>query len=320
MSNELVDYAYIKSSLEELKAVKEPTGKIIFLFFSREKDNYIQWLSSHNRREMTAHAYGNQLNAMAPYVLDTLGWFRFDEIGEDELYALMDSFTGICGRTKKTYLETFGRFVYFVTGSNPVTKAQILWDDCEPTHRIFIDSEDWPKIKASARSSTDRLILFLGAYMGLRREEMVRIRLADIDGNYLTIHGKGHGKDGKVAVKEMPEPVRVALKVYMKDRERFKPETDQLLIRIDGKQKGKVMNGRSIRFAVDKMVERSGVKFTPHSLRRLYATTMWEATGHDLSKTKLATRHVSADVLMNCYINPNPAGEREAVDRMLTMI
>lgn len=320
MSNVNIDYAYIKSTYNELRTENEPAGKIIFLFFSREKDAYIQWLSSHNRREMTAKAYGNQLNAMAPYILDTLGWFRFDEIGEDEIYALMDSFTGICGRTKKTYIETFGRFVYFVTGSNPVTKSQILWDDCEPTHRIFIDGEDWPKIKASARSSTDRLILFLGAYMGLRREEMVRIMLDDIDGNFLTIHGKGHGQDGKVAVKEMPEPVRVALKVYLKDRERMKSDSRQLLIRIDGKQRGKVMNGRSIRFAVDKMVERSGVKFTPHSLRRLYATTMWEATGHDLSRTKQATRHVSADVLMNCYIRANPDGEREAVDRMLTMI
>jgi integrase len=252
--------------------------------------------------------------------MQTVGSLRFDEIGEDEVYTLIDALDGVCERTRKTYITTFGRLCAFVTGTNPVNRAQVIWGDCEPTHRIFIDSEDWPRIKDAARSSTDRLILYLGAYMGLRREEMVRIKMQDIDGDYLMIHGKGHGQDGSVVRKQMPQPVRTALRVYLGQRQELHPETDQLLIRIDGRQPGRIMDGRSIRFAVDKMVERSGVKFTPHSLRRLYATTMWEATGKDLVLTKTATRHASADVLMDCYINANPAGEREAVDRMLQMI
>lgn len=320
MSINRIDYQYLTESYESLKSYPEPQGKIIFFYFFSERDNYIEWVRTHNRRPETVNNYRKQLNIIAPVVMDNIGSLRFDEIGEEEIYLLMESLEGICGNSRKTYLETFGRLCCFVTGSNPVTKAQILWDDCTPTHRTFIDSDDWPRIKSSARSSTDRLILFLGAYMGLRREEMVRIRLSDIDGDYLVIHGKGHGKDGEVERKQMPEPVKVALKIYLRERDVLHPDTDQLLIRIDGKQKGKIMNGRSIRFAVDRMVKRCGIKFTPHSLRRLYATSMWEATGKDLALTKRATRHKSADVLLDCYINANPKKEQEAVDRLVRML
>lgn len=316
----------LSNNCQYLRDGKQPTieqqdpGKIIFLFFSSEKDAYLRWLQAHGRRPETILDYRKQLDIIAPVVMQTVGSLRFDEIGEDEVYTLIDALDGVCERTRKTYITTFGRLCAFVTGTNPVNRAQVIWGDCEPTHRIFIDSEDWPRIKDAARSSTDRLILYLGAYMGLRREEMVRIRMQDIDGDYLIIHGKGHGQDGSVVRKQMPQPVRTALRVYLGQRQELHPDTDQLLIRIDGRQPGRVMDGRSIRFAVDNMSERSGVKFTPHSLRRLYATTMWEATGKDLVLTKTATRHASADVLMDCYINANPAGEREAVDRMLQMI
>lgn len=295
--------------------------KIIRFHWTQERTRYLSWLESHNRRSETVLTYRRQLDAIAPNVMDVLGWFPFEEIGEDELYALLDSFRGVCGLTKKAYIETFGRLIQFVTGSNPVKQAEILWDDIEPTHRVFIDSEDWPRIKAAARSSTDRVILFLGAYMGLRREEMVRIRTSDIvDGRQLVIHGKGHGKEGRIVVKEIPEPVRVVLKVYLKERESLHLDCDQLLVRVDGRQPGKVMTGASIRHAVDGMSERAGVKFTPHSLRRLYATTMWEASGKDLAVTKAATRHVSSDVLMNCYIRASPDREREAVDRLVEIL
>ena len=106
----------------------------------------------------------------------------------------------------------------------------------------------------------------------------------------------------------------------MADRRKVGATSEQLLVRIDGRYPGKEMNGDSIKYSCKEMSKRSGVPFTPHSLRRLYATTMYEATGHDIVQTKMATRHVSADVLMNHYINVNPSKEHEAIDRMLQMI
>lgn len=317
MTDNIIDNLYLKDTYENMDFEPEPAGKIIFLFFSPEKDAYIRWLRTHNRRTATADTYKAQLNAMMPVVLDTLGYFRFDEIGEDEIYALIEAFHGrICGRSIKTYIETFGRLIYFVTGSNPVKRSQILWDDCEPTNCVFINEEDWPRIKASAKSITDRLILALGAYLALRREEMVRIRMQDIQWPNIVIHGKGHGPEGKVILRPIPEPLRVILKQYITERERLHPNTDQLLIRIDGKRKGKAMTGSSVRYACDQMVKRCGIKFTPHSLRRLHGTTIWETSGHDLSISMQSTRHESADVFLNCYVKRNPKKVQEAVDKL----
>lgn len=318
MTDDIIDYKYLIKTQSA-----DPSQKFIFLFLYIEKDAYLSWLETHNRRPETIRSYRAQLDAIQPYVLNTLGWFRFDEIGTDEIMALMESLT-VSERSKKDYLDTFGRLVQFVTGKNPVKEAQILWNNSEPMRRVFIDNEDWPKIKAAAKSTTDKVILGLGAYLGMRREEMVRIRMDDLDDplnpSIIRIHGKGHGKDGAESLKEIPAPLKVILKRYLQERAALRLDHDLFLIRTDGRQKGKIMNGRSIRFAVDRMTERSGVKFTPHSLRRLYATTMWEASGHDLETTRRATRHKSVDVLMNCYIQPNPERLKKAQDRLCEML
>ena len=315
MSNYRIQLEYKRPEYEAVDSQK----KIFFIFFTAV-DEYIAWLEMHNRRPRTVQSNKGCLLSMSKRVLDTLGDYTFDQIGEQEVNDLLQSFDGLSESTKKAYLETFGRLAAFVTGVNPVANAGLMWNKIEPTHRIFISAEDWPKIKASAKSTTDKLILGLGAYMGLRREEMIRIRLTDIMGNVLLIQGKGHGIDGKVTAKEIPIPVLQYLNDYLADRAKINPPHDQLLIRIDGKCPGKRMDGRSIRFACDMMGKRCGGYFTPHSLRRLYATTMYEATGYDIAQTKIATRHVSADVLLNCYINVNPARQKEAVDRMLQII
>jgi len=315
MSTEAIDCEYI---IGVQTGHSLNTKKIFFIFFT-EKERYESWLRDHGRRPETINAYDHQLNSIWTNVVKVMGDKTFDEIGEDEVFALLDSFKGVCENTKRTYLTEFGRFVEFVTGKNPVKECHILWNDSSVKNRKFIALEDWPRIKASARTSSDRLILYLGAYMGLRRAEITRIRLGDIDGDYLIIRGKGHG-DGKMDRKFMPEPVQEALRDYLKDRRKVKPTNDNLLVMLNGPFRGKAMVGRNVGYYIEKMRQRSGVDFTPHSLRRLYATTMWEATGRDLAKTKQATRHVSTDILMNCYINVNPNSERAAVDNLLKMI
>lgn len=316
MSTNMIQCQYKRP---EYGLCNDDSKKIFFIFFT-EVEAYAQWLQDHGRRPTTVQSNKGCLISMSKRIIDTLGQCTFDDIKEDEVNLLLRSFDGLAESTKKAYIETFGRLVAYETGINPVANTRILWNDIQPKNRIFISGSDWPKIKQSAVSATDKLILGFGAYMGLRREEMVRIKMSDISGNMLYIRGKGHGSDGKITPKEIPMPVLTYLNDYLRERNRINPKHDQLLVRIDGKYPGKKMDGRSIRFACDTMGKRCGVYFTPHSLRRLYATTMYEATGKDIVQTKIATRHVSTDVLMNCYIYANPARQKEAVDRMLEMI
>lgn len=293
--------------------------KIFFIFFFSEKEKYLLWLEDHGRRPETIRTYSDQLDSIRGYVVAVMGSKSFNEIDEDDIYMLLASLTGVCETTKKLYMATFGRFVEFVTGINIVKRCKLLWNNCDATSRRFIRREDWPKIQASARSTSDKLILYLGAYMGLRRAEMARIRLCDLDGDYLIISGKGHGEGRKVR-KYIPQPVQDAIREYMVDRRSVAPSNDTLLIVLNGVYRGRAMTANSVCCAVRAMKRRSGIDFTPHSLRRLYATSMWEATGKDVAKTKSATRHISTDVLMNRYIIVDPESERDSVDNLLKII
>lgn len=43
----------------------------------------------------------------------------------------------------------------------------------------------------------DRLILHLGSAYGLRRGEISALKIGDLGPDMMTVHGKGHGPDGR---------------------------------------------------------------------------------------------------------------------------
>lgn len=292
--------------------------EIIKLSYAQVVRDYLDHLSTHNRRPDTVKGYNAQLRAIYPAVVQTIGYLEWSEITETDIHALLDALT-VSEHSRRMYLDGFGRLVQFQTGRNPVKEADILWDEVS-IKRKWISDDGWQKLKASAKNPLDMLILYFGAYMGLRRVEMVRIKLSDIDGPYLTVHGKGHGKDGKVVRMEMPEPVQSVLRQYMMARSTISTTSEQLLIRIDGKQRGKELTPDSIRYACDNMGKRAGVDFSTHSLRRLCVTKAYEASGHDLDVTRRISRHESVDVLMNCYLKADESKVRNTVGNMIGML
>lgn len=224
---------------------------IIKLSYSSVARAYLDHLSTHNRRPETVKSYAAQLRAIYPAVVQTIGYLEWSEIGENDVHALLDALT-VSEHSRRMYLDAFGRLVQFHTGRNPVKEADILWDEVS-INRKWISDDGWQRLKVSAKDPLELLILYFGAYMGLRRAEMVRIRLGDVDGPYLTVHGKGHGKDGKVVRMQMPEPVQSVLRQYLMARSQISTTSEQLLIRIVGKQRGKELTGDSIRYACKQM-------------------------------------------------------------------
>ena len=58
---------------------------------------------------------------------------------------------------------------------------------------------------------------------------------------------------------------------------------------------------------------------SPHSLRRLYATTLYDM-GTDLNTLRMMMRHEDIRTTMECYIDPNPVKMDNAIlalERML---
>lgn len=185
------------------------------------------------------------------------------------------------------------------------------------THdRVFISDGDFRKAYM-ASDPFQRVILCLGAYMGLRRVEMQSIRDGDIDRDVLTIHGKGHGKEGLIAYMDMPQPVIRAIEEYrnspMKDGERI----DDYLLQNRGHdgRLHRVMLSR-ISDSITDLARETGVRMTTHSLRRYFATTLFYNTGTDIQTIRRLLRHADVSTTLKCYVDAYDERGREATERL----
>ncbi len=78
-----------------------------------------------------------------------------------------------------------------------------------------------------------------------------------------------------------------------------------LLISTGKRSIGRPMSARALQTVLERLAERSGVPFSPHCLRRLFATTMSDA-GVDLDTIRRMMRHSSIDTTLRCYLRANP--------------
>ena len=63
-----------------------------------------------------------------------------------------------------------------------------------------------------------------------------------------------------------------------------------------------------------RLADMLGIPFAPHSLRRLYATTLYYDAGCDLITVKNLMRHSKSSSTVERYIAPFKKSEREACE------
>lgn len=229
-------------------------------------------------------------------------------MGFDEFLLLRMKST-VSERTCKREIEILRRFIRYLTGKEPL-RFKLLWnqtDDFAP-NRKFIDSGQWEKLVDGVPART-RLILYLGAGMGLRRAEIAKIKLTDIDGRFLTVHGKGHGPEGKVVRLEMPAPVIDAIVDWLPERLEFirkwGDNSDGYLLINQWRGKGTPMTPGKVGDVVRRLGRERGIEFTAHSLRRLYASTIHKS-GVEMDTLRRMMRHVNVQTTLSCYVNADP--------------
>lgn len=215
--------------------------------------------------------------------------------------------------TARGYLTRWGQYAEWVTGRDPVKHARLMWNKNE-AERVWIDAEGYRRLY-SAAGPRERLMLALGATMGLRREEIMTLSLGQLRDGGIEIHGKGHGEEGSVEWRPMSRAVSEALAEWMPERRRLRPTCDALLV----SRTGEAMEKSTMDWIMRQLGRRAGVKVTPHALRRLFATTMRDE-GVDLETMARMMRHASPSTTMAYYLKPDPrrmAAASEAVDSVL---
>lgn len=246
------------------------------------------------------------------------GDFHLEEITAMDIRQLRDSYMGYAEGTIRQSLYAFGWFLDHATGYNPCEDAKLMFNSGTET-RQFIFNEDWMKLYENA-DVMGRLILSLGATMGLRRKEILALRMEDIIDGKLRIHGKGTGVNGKVVIMEMSELVKKDLDDYLIVRSQILSIVGDrtggiLLINMTKKYLGKSLQVRSFDTFLDNLQEKSGISFTSHCLRRFFCTTMNDA-GVDLDTIRRMMRHSSLETTLKCYMHADPRKMSEAVSKI----
>ena len=231
-------------------------------------------------------------------------------------YRVKESSMNLYVRGMLDYLDWWGKTE--VRGN-----LNIHWNKnySEEAKRVWITIDELKKI-ASVASYEDMVVLTLGAGMGIRLSEIANIKIEDINGDELTIHGKGHGTAGKTVSRIMPRAVKSAILDYLPVRQKIIDRSGDhsggyLLVRSKIKA-GFPMNRTNISSIISRLREQSGVYFTCHSLRRLFATTAYEMT--DLETLRQMMRHSNISTTFACYINVNPKRRNEATDAVCETI
>lgn len=163
-----------------------------------------------------------------------------------------------------------------------------------PERKTFIHEDEFLRLidfnerynygKSEYDAKLNHMLLLLMGVAGLRRAEVVNLKLSHVDLNHkilFVVDGKGH-KNGDLPIFPLLES---ALKNWI---ENWRPETrlPNLLLT----NKGEPITESTVNKRISRLAKTSGIKVTPHGLRRSCATLL-EQMGMPITMIQLFLRH-----------------------------
>ena len=283
-------------------------------FSMAQTDEWLDHLRAVNRKDNTIHTHRNNVKRCLMFLHADYRPTDAFEIGVDDINYLWRAIP-VKETVRIAYLRSLSGMVEYHSGINILKRTELLRHR-DSHDRVFIRDGEFRKAYIAA-DPLQRLVLCLGAYMGLRRCEMHAIRDGDIDRGILTIHGKGHGSEGLVAYMRIPAPVLEAIDEYrVSDYKRGIRKDDYLIQCRNRDERIGHMPISRISDCMTDLAHDTGVRITTHSLRRYYATTLYYTTGTDLQTVRKLMRHADISTTLKCYIDAYDETAMLASDRL----
>lgn len=277
---------------------------------NNEIEAYLDNLKMRSRTETTIKMYRYVLYRCIGLLKDNKMRYHVKDIGNSEILFLLNNLD-VKESTKKNYIAILGMFCRYHTKKDPVSEMGILWNRPDRI-RKFIGPEEFKEL-VKISNPTERLVLILGAFTGMRRKEIAELRFDDIGNDSVLIHGKGHGTDGKVRSQPITSFVIDEILRYMEWKKHLKGKDmseGRLLV---FRRKGIILSFKDRLSALSNMVSRlgrrNGLDISCHSLRRLYCTSL-VAEGCPIETVKELMRHSNINTTIECYIDPQRLNKR----------
>jgi len=278
-------------------------------------DEYYEYLLKKNRKKDSVDVYKARINTCIRLLKEAGMETEPGKIGEDDFWFLVSN-SGMKEGTVKANVQALNRALKHLTKKDQLTDMDILWN--RPyIERVFISSEEFNKMYKVAEPK-ERMILMLGAAMGLRRSEIWSVNLKDIHNNKLTIRGKGHGNNGYVVRMMIPQAVIKEIESYDVWRSDYFGNDlsgGRLIVYKDVDDNLRpYKDSNSIWSAVNRLAKKADVRATTHSLRRLFCTELDRINCKPMVMQDLM-RHSNME-LLKIYIQPNEKESSTELERM----
>lgn len=278
--------------------------------YKNEIEEYLDYLREHGRAERTIHTRRASLLSFFSYI----GAHSIEEVTEPLIRAFISS-PGPKESTKRAYVTYYGQMCKVLTGHDPTKDIDILWNRVN-RKRLFISMSDYLRVLDSTKDRRVRLVLILGAYLGLRTVEIERLTTDDVKRDSIVIRGKGH-LNGLSQEIPLPRIVKDELSAYMEWRKDHYDRGGTLLITKVRDTYVPIKEGNNSVYNMLKAAgKRANVTITPHSLRRLFATTLYYDVGTDIITVKELMRHAKSSTTLDNYIQAYPENRIRAMDRL----
>lgn len=281
-------------------------------------DDYLDYLELRGRRPVTLKNYEITIRSLLRRLEEGGRHHTAETIDEEDLLWLNIELGHLSEQTRKSYIRLIAMMAQHFTGIDPGKKLGLLFNDDTGRKVHFMTLDDFVTLYREG-APVDRIILVLGAFMGLRRGEIAAIRESDIiDGRTMRIHGKGHGPQGKIAYMDIPPRVQEEIEGFMKWKRACPFGREGIYLVESGKRHQMLtgMDSDSIGRRMWALRDRTGIEFSPHSLRRLYATTLYYDAEVDLVTIKNLMRHSKSETTVARYIAPMKKRENEAAIKL----
>jgi integrase/recombinase XerD len=179
------------------------------------------------------------------------------------------------------------RFFFVKVLHRPYREIDLVYPKRPERLPVILSEEEVARLIESASTSYHRVILMTLYGTGLRREELCRLKVTDVDSQRMVLHvrqGKGN-KDRDVTLS--PRLLEV-LRAYWKWR---KPKT-YLFPSPYRSRTERPIDSKTVWHAVRKAAQRAGIqkKVSPHLLRHSWATHLLER-GTDLKTIQMLLGH-----------------------------
>lgn len=199
-------------------------------------------------------------------------------------------------------------------GNRGMAGLRVLTNGNRPNVRWITDEEF--SLLMDTDDLLDKLLIHLGGDYGLRRGEMEKLTVGDIKPGYMVVHGKGHGRTGRIRYVPLVEKKDPIIEMWLMHRSmrvsRCKEDlTDGRLIFWSDHGVLKPIRAEGIGRRIKRAMNDAGIDATSHSLRREFITSAHNAgcsvvdimkvVGH--TSPAVTMRYISNDIdVLRCVV------------------